>query len=50
MLSKENYKKFLKSNILPVTAVMLTPLLLTFSNTEKRVNVYLVPAVRDETV
>ena len=38
------------SNILPVTAVRLTPLLLTFSNTEKRVNVYLVPAVRDETV
>ncbi len=40
----------MKSNILPVTAVMFTPLLLTFSNTEKRVNVYSVPAVRDETV
>ncbi len=37
-------------NILPVSAEMLTPLLLTFSNTEKRVNKYSVAAVRDETV
>lgn len=29
---------------------MFTPLLVTFSNTEKSVNVYRVPAVRDETV
>ena len=36
--------------ISPVTALMLTPLLLTFSNTEKRVNVYSVPAVRFDIV
>jgi len=45
-------KQWLSSfwNILPVTAVSCTPLLLMPSNTEIRVNVYLVPAVRDETV
>ena len=44
----ENVRIF--NYISPVTAVSCSPLFLTFSNTEKRVNVYLVPAVRDETV